>query len=84
MDSSGNVQPFLEMLLRTKDQLFTRQPNGIVNAINFAINSRVFDPTDTRTFLPDVSKLENQYSSCTINSQSQINTSTALGAPSFH
>ena len=35
------------MLLRTKDSLFSRTPTGITNNINFAINSRIFDPSLT-------------------------------------
>lgn len=49
------------MLYRTKDSLFSRNPSGITNAVNFAINSRIFDPTDIRPMMPQNVDLNAQY-----------------------
>lgn len=85
LDSTGNVQPFLEMAYRSGDQLFNnRMPMGIINAFNFSINSRIFDPSNTLTLLPPTNVTTTQYLKANINSPAQINTDTAMGYSWLH
>jgi hypothetical protein len=50
------------MLYQSDDYLFNRVPSGIINPYNFAINGRIFDPTDTRSLFPPITSLGTQFS----------------------
>ena len=50
------------MLYQSDDYLFNRTPASVINAYNFALNGRIFDPTDTRSLLPPISTLGTQFS----------------------
>ena len=72
------------MLLRTKDTLFSRSPCGITNNINFSLNSRIFDPTNTKPLLDPNTNYASQFKNCGVKDASQLNTSTSMGFPFFH
>lgn len=54
LDSTGNCQPFLETLLRSRDLTFTHLPLGITNNLNFALNGRPFNTANTNPLLPPI------------------------------
>jgi hypothetical protein len=47
--------------MKTKDSLFTRSPAGMTNALNFALNSRIFNPAATNTFVDSKLNTSQQY-----------------------
>ena len=84
VDTTGNVQPYLFQLLRSKDLLFARCPTGITNAINFAINSRPYNVQDTRSLFPVPTSTNNQFTTRYVTKNTNLNTNTAMGYPFFH
>lgn len=83
VDSSGDNSQFLMRLLTAYNYKFTTQiPQPRINAFNFAINARCYDPTNTNTAI----KLSQvgQGVAGSVLVPGNFNTDTAIGYPSFH
>lgn len=57
LDSTGNCNPFIMSLRRSRDLVFTHLPQGITNNINFCINGRLWDYTNTNSLFPSQSTI---------------------------
>jgi hypothetical protein len=62
----------------SSDWLFNQKPMPIVNPLNFAINSRVFDPSNTAPYI------RGGWKPFTTLPSDWVNCDTAMGFPHFH
>jgi len=68
------------MVYNASDWMFNQKPLPIINALNFSPNSRIFDPSNTGTYLTK-SKRTNYNSYL---NPVDMNPDTAMGLPYFH
>lgn len=83
LDSTMDCTPFYMQLIESNNELFNITSSGMrVNRINFCINNRIYDPTNTATMLPQQLLSNNGIDNW--QPSWQINGDTAMGMPFFH
>lgn len=71
--------PFYNQLLKSLDYMFsTNYPAPKINKYNFAVNNRIYDPSNKGSLYPPSAYMNPQ------STQGPINGDTAMGQPYIH
>jgi hypothetical protein len=81
LDNTGDNSDFMQLLLMSNNYLFTTNiPQPKINAYNFTLNERLYDPSKTSTLYDPTMWHSGYYA----YNKDSVNGDTAMGQPYFH